>query len=237
MICELNAVRKRKERIDMKRVMRKRAVGALLLATLAGSAIAVAGATGKPNGSPHRATAATSALRQVAPGGLPTVVLTQGGDLDQGFAVLTQPVTVPLPTSIAQGFVSPASLGIDPSQARYVASVGTWVIPGSNGVCLLSVSVAGTGVGSSVCGSTSQAMAGDVVAVTDTPAGAVITTGLAPNGVSSMSVTDADGATATGGVTDNVFQVSGGQPVTLTPTTAAGPGTPIEAVGRRTAAQ
>lgn len=76
-----------------------------------------------------------------------------------------------------------------------------WVVPGRNGMCVLSDS-GGT------CGSVEQAQQGYMVSASTTgEAGAVVADGLVPDGVSSVVAGLQDGTTHEVSVHDNVFSV------------------------------
>ena len=148
----------------------------------------------------------------------------QADGLAQSFTVLTQAATTPLPGQLAQDYEGPPGLGIEADQARYVASADSWVVPGTDGVCLLSMNIVGQGVGSAVCQTIPRAVAGDLVDTATTPSGTSVVTGLVPNGVTSVNVMDETGSTTTVPVVTNVFQIIGGHPTSIATVTSAGVG-------------
>ena len=152
--------------------------------------------------SPTNATGATGTTTQTPP---PT------GEalLAASFAVLRQPQPSPvaLPPSISGAYTGPAQppnpYGVNPNLAVYVAAARTWILPGTSGVCIQGPSAG--------CDSTQAALAGDFLFSTgDTYVG------LAPDGNSTVTVTDANGTTSQVTVTGNVYVITGGEPTAIT---------------------
>jgi len=151
--------------------------------------------------------------------------------LASSFAVLRQTGAnpIPLPASIAQGYTGPAQLsdpyGIDPSLARYVAAAKTWILPGSSGACIQTYrsqgprTPIGTGGG---CTATPAVLAGELVIRSTTSAGVITLVGLAPDGNTTVTITDTDGTARQIPVTDNVYVATGGHPSTITLNDASG---------------
>jgi|HubBroStandDraft_6_1064221.scaffolds.fasta_scaffold101730_2 hypothetical protein len=149
--------------------------------------------------------------------------------LASGFAVLRQPEQSEpsLPSGIAGAFTGPAQppnpYGLDPNLARYAAAANTWVLPGTSGVCLITIGVVGPGVGSQGCGSTTTALSGDLVVFSRKgPTHETSLVGLAPDDNTTVSVTATDGSTRQVPVTDNVYVVTGGSPSSITLRSANG---------------
>lgn len=151
------------------------------------------------------------------------------GRLAQVFQVLDRRVRArraaaaggrPLPTGVVAGMSRQP--GVDPSQAAYAGGeYPTWVVPGSSEVCLVVGATGTRGVPSSVCGPISRAESGLVV-LTETDSGQPLVLGLAPDGNRSVSVTDKDDATESVPVTDNVFEIVRGHPVSVSLKDTAG---------------
>jgi hypothetical protein len=142
--------------------------------------------------------------------------------LSASFAVLRQPgpSPVPLPPDLAGAYTGPAQpanpYGIDPNLARYVAPAHTWILPGSSGLCVITIGIVGPGVGSGNCNSTLLALSGDFfVPSKQWPTKQIVVVGLAPDGNRTVDVTDTDGSTREVRVTDNVYVVRGGHPSSI----------------------
>ncbi len=125
---------------------------------------------------------------------------------------------VPVPPNVVAHLQSPYSLSL--GQAQYLSTsalphVGMWIIPGASGECLVSQGVVDPDVADSVCAPASVAAAGRLVKYSWAPDGTPEFIGLAPNGVSSVSVTDASGSVHSVPVQDNVYTVVGGNPSKL----------------------
>jgi hypothetical protein len=150
------------------------------------------------------------------------------------FAVLRQslPNPVQLPSDIAGAYTGPAQpanpYGVDPNLAEYVASANTWILPGSSGVCLITIGIVRPGVGSGSCNSDLFALSGDFfVDSKKWPTRQIVLVGLAPDGNQTVSVTDADGSTHHVPVTDNLYVVTGGDPSSITLRDASGAPTTV----------
>jgi hypothetical protein len=159
------------------------------------------------------------------------------GQLLGATAIAAKPVQ--LPQGIAGAYTGPAQppdpYRIDPNFAQYVASANTWVLPGSSGVCLIAMDIVGPGVGSGgMCDATQTALSGDIfndwhgVCANDHSTGRVdcvremTVVGFAPDGNTTVTVTDADGSTRQIPVSSNVYKVTGGDPSSITLRDATG---------------
>jgi len=167
------------------------------------------------------------------------------------FALFRQPgpSPVPLPEGIAGAYTGPAQppnpYSVNPNFAQYVASANTWVLPGASGVCSIVIGIVGPPpIGSGSCAPTSLALAGDYFddwhgrwdsahprPVTFIHEFTLI--GLAPDGNTTVTVTEADGSTRQVPVADNIYEVVGGDPTSITLRDASGAPTtvPIPATG------
>jgi hypothetical protein len=121
----------------------------------------------------------------------------------------------PLPANVAEAMLQPTAtsrpLGLEPADAVEVASAQypTWIVPGSNGVCIVSTGIVGESTADGVCSSVTSAVAGHLVKVSMAGPDEAITTGLVPDGNSSVTVTEADGSVERAPVVDNVYEVRG----------------------------
>ena len=174
---------------------------------------------------------ATGATGTVSPGSRPSTV---DGALAASFAVLRTPGPSPvaLPEDIAGAYTGPVQpanpYGIDPNLARYVAAANTWILPGSSGVCVITIGIVGPGVGSGTCDSTLTALAGDFIVYSHKwPTDQLVLVGLAPDGNPTVAVTDADGTTNQIPVTNNVYVVTGGNPSSMRLNDASGAPTTV----------
>jgi hypothetical protein len=127
----------------------------------------------------------------------------------------------PLPANVAEAMshespISSAEVGLDPGGARFVGGTyPAWVVPGTNGVCIVSSGVVGPGVADSVCGTTAVADAGRLAKVSATPAGVPVVVGLAPNGNTAVTVDETTGSRREVPVVNNAYEIVGGAPGTV----------------------
>jgi hypothetical protein len=149
------------------------------------------------------------------------------------FAVLRQPGPnpEPVPVGLDTGYTSGSSTyasgaptnpyGIDPSFDKFAVGADAWVQAGSSGICLIAYGLdAGfpnDGVGHGSCASTATALGGDMF---DRIGQTYV--GLAPDGNTTVTVTDSDGSTRQIPVTGNVYKVAGGDPSSITLRDASG---------------
>lgn len=125
-----------------------------------------------------------------------------------------------LPMSISASLVQNSYVTVNVSQARYVSlgAGGVWIIPGSNGACILNAQSYVT-----VCGLTSQVLDGDLRTGNANGAGDLTYVfGLVPDGGTSVTVASADGSDQTVPVISNMYEASGSDLTTVTVQTASG---------------
>lgn len=112
---------------------------------------------------------------------------------------------------------------MDPAGARYVTGAyPVWIVPGTE-VCIVTTGRNGPReFPGATCNTVAAAEQGKVCYSSVTEGGAPIVVGLAPDGDSVVTVTEANGSTVQAPVTDNVYEISSGDPVSVTLTTASG---------------
>ncbi len=147
--------------------------------------------------------------------------------LGQIFNVLGASATAdapPLPAATSEAVSVSASRGTIASAARFAGgSYPAWVVPGSEGVCLVVGASGRLDLPSAVCGTITEAEErGLALTATAAAGGSPIVVGLAPNGNTSVTVTNADGAREEVPVANNVYEVTAGRPSTVTLKDAAG---------------
>jgi len=122
----------------------------------------------------------------------------------------------PLPQGVVEG-MDRAQPEMEPSSAAFAGGTyPTWVVPGANHICLVLGTTGANSVPSSSCGSTSSAAHQGLVISTENEAGTPVIVGLVPNGNSVVRVTDTGGTSKSVPVVDNVYEVTGGAPRTVT---------------------
>jgi hypothetical protein len=125
-----------------------------------------------------------------------------------------------LPAAAALGLSQIA--GVDTSAAVFAGGTyPAWVVPGLTETCVIVGAVRPGDVPGGVCGSTAAAIHGLALA-TENAAGTSVVLGLVPNGNASVKVTNADGTTENVPVTNNVYEVTGGTPSTVSLKEASG---------------
>jgi hypothetical protein len=130
----------------------------------------------------------------------------------------------PLPSSVLQG-MSGSPRGLEPTKAVFAGGTyPTWVVPGTTEVCLVVGAIGTRGVPGSMCDTVARAEAG-LALMTESDTGSPIVLGLAPNGNTSVTVTNADHTTKSIPVTSNVYEIVGGKPSTVTLKDASGAST------------
>jgi hypothetical protein len=130
----------------------------------------------------------------------------------------TSAAQVPVSENVSENLHSPYGLVLGASAYltdSTLPSVQIWLIPGATGECIVSEGVVGAGVADSVCGSDAVASSGRLVKYSWTPGGTPEFIGLAPDGVTAVSVTERNGEVRTLPVQDNVYAVVGGQPTRI----------------------
>ncbi len=113
--------------------------------------------------------------------------------------------------------------GLDPSAAVVVNDTYPVVIvPGETSTCVISgptgmsaAAAAAAGRLGGVCGSISGAEERGLAVTTESASGAPVVVGLAPKGNASVTVTNADGTTESVPVTNNVYEITSGNPSTV----------------------
>jgi hypothetical protein len=225
------------------------AVAAGIAFAVSGGAAAIAATEGSSTGVHHVAASASADQRVISAADRRVVARS----LRREFRVLRAPrartTSIAVPAA-ERAFLAQDSHGLNVADAVWVAprgGRGTWVVPGTNGVCLLDAQF--TQVCQSLSGPGSPgsggfaAIDGPPVApdqtVTQTgpnsykvklvggagatPAGTYTVTGLVPDGNSKVELTLHNGETATAQVTDNVYSTQvQSAPASVTVNNAAG---------------
>jgi hypothetical protein len=121
----------------------------------------------------------------------------------------------PLPDAVAN--VMPQRVaGIEPAAAAYAGGTyPAWVVPGTSKVCLVAGSTGPTSVPGSTCAELAWAEQHGLAIVTEDSMGTPVVFGLAPNGNTSVEVTETDGSTRSVPVANNVYEIVGGSPKTV----------------------
>jgi len=158
------------------------------------------------------------------------------------FSVLRKTATsggAPLPSSVSH------AVAIEGSQAGKIETELTgevevagqypvWISPRGGEVCLLQENVVGPGIGSSFCATYEQALAGKLIGLSGkypTHGAESVIVGLAPDSNTSVQATDASGASDTVSVHENVYEIVGQAPQTITLHDANGQTTTQEVPG------
>jgi hypothetical protein len=127
----------------------------------------------------------------------------------------------PLPVAVEMG-TSPRQT-TEPSAAVYTGGVyPTWIIPGSREVCLTHAELGSAGGASEICGTIADLEQRGLAEVTESTSGSPVVFGLVPNGNSSVQVTNANGSEETVPVTNNVYEITSGDPISATLKNASG---------------
>lgn len=122
----------------------------------------------------------------------------------------------PLPSAVANILPQEVS-GVNPSEAVFAGGTyPTWVVPGSSKVCLVAGATGPHSVPSSMCSPISWAEQHGLAIVTEREGRLPVILGLAPDGNSSVQVAEADGATQSVPVVNNVYEIIGGSPKSVT---------------------
>lgn len=118
----------------------------------------------------------------------------------------------PLPEAVAN--VMPQSVaGVDPAAAVYAGGTyPAWVVPGASKVCLVAGSTGPTSVPGSTCAQLAWAEQHGLAIATESSTGTPVVFGLAPNGNTSVEVTETGGSTRSVPVANNVYEIVGGSP-------------------------
>jgi hypothetical protein len=122
----------------------------------------------------------------------------------------------PLPQGVIEG-MEQAQPQMEPSSAAFAGGTyPTWVVPGADHVCLVLGTTGANSVPSSSCGSTASAEQHGLAISTENEAGTPVIVGLVPNGNPVVKVTNTNGTSKGVPVVDNVYEVTGGAPRTVT---------------------
>jgi len=158
------------------------------------------------------------------------------------FSVLSKSVTsggAPLPPSVsrAAGAEGSEASKAEPQLTARVEVAGqypVWVTPENGEICLFQESVVGPGIGSSVCATYEQALAGKLIGLGGkypTHGAESVVIGLAPNSNTSVLAADSSGASEAVSVHENVYEIVGKAPHTITLRDANGQSTTQEVPG------
>jgi len=115
--------------------------------------------------------------------------------------------------------------GMEPDLTREVrvgAKYPTWIVPDGDQLCIVQSGIVGAGVDDSVCGSAQSALEGGLIKVSGLQSGGSVVTGLVPDGNAAVRVTEADGAVRSVPVHENLFEIVGGHPASVSLTEAGG---------------
>lgn len=140
------------------------------------------------------------------------------------FSVLRKPAAsggAPLPPSAesAASDESSQAAKIEPeltAEVKVQAQYPVWIASENGQLCLIQSGVVGPGVADSACGSYEEALAGKLIKFSTTPSGTPVIVGLAPNGNTSVQATEASGSSHALSVKENVYEIVGSAPHTIT---------------------
>jgi hypothetical protein len=111
--------------------------------------------------------------------------------------------------------------GLDSSSVLVTGGAAS-VVSSPTDVCLLDAEKGSGGATAGVCGTTSGVEERGLALTTENSAGAPVVLGLTPSGNTSVTVTNTDGTTETVPVTNNVYEITSGNPSTATLKEASG---------------
>jgi hypothetical protein len=127
----------------------------------------------------------------------------------------------PLPAAIKEGVSQEVTL--DLSAVVFAGGAyPTWVIPGSTEICLMANATKPGGSPGGICGSIAAVEQRGIAETTEGASGSPVVLGLVPNGNTSVEVTNANGTKETVPVTNNVYEITSGDPVSATLKNASG---------------
>jgi hypothetical protein len=146
------------------------------------------------------------------------------------FAVLRKAASAggaPLPSSVetAASDESSQASKIAPEltvETKVQKQYPVWVAAEAGKLCLIENGIVDPGMASSDCGTSQEALEGKLISYTTTPSGTPVTTGLAPNGNTSVIATEANGSSRTVSVNENVYEIVGNAPLAITLSNASG---------------
>jgi hypothetical protein len=127
--------------------------------------------------------------------------------------------SVPLPESVMLRM--DARFGHEPASIYTGGTYATWAVSNEGTVCLVVGAIGTRGVPSGTCSTTQEAESG-LMLVTETDVETPVVVGLAPNGNTSVDVTNADGATEKVPVINNVYEITTGKPTNISLAAASG---------------
>ncbi len=107
-------------------------------------------------------------------------------------------------------------------EAKVPEQYPVWVATQEGQLCLIKNGVVEPGMASSSCGTYQEALEGTLISHSSTPSGTAVTVGLAPNGNTSVTATEANGTSRTLSVNENVYEIVGKAPLTITLSNASG---------------
>lgn len=119
----------------------------------------------------------------------------------------------PLPVVVREGTTQ--QTGVSPAAAVFAGGAyPTWIIPGSTEVCLMHGTLDETNsTPGGICGTIAAFEQRGLAEVTESAPGSPMVIGLVPNGNASVEVTDLDGSVGSVPVTNNVYEITKGDPV------------------------
>jgi hypothetical protein len=191
----------------------------LLSIALIATAIVVAAAGASGNNSHGRRLTHTVTVRPAS-----KLLASEFGILGQSSAArgATSANYQPLPRAVVEG-MDRAQPEMEPSSAAFAGGTyPTWVVPGTNHVCLVLGSTGANSVPSSSCGSTTGAGQHGLVISTENGSGTPVIVGLVPNGNPVVKVTDTNGASKGVSIVSNVYEITSGAPRSVTFRDASG---------------
>lgn len=129
----------------------------------------------------------------------------------------------PLPEGVTNAIENSANKGgLEPSKAVFTGGADpTWIVPGEREVCLIHAPTKPNGNPGGICSPVSSAAEQGIVGSTENASGERLILGLVPDGNTSIQVADAS-ETSSAPVTNNVYEVTNDDPVTIKLKTASG---------------
>jgi len=146
------------------------------------------------------------------------------------FAVLRKAASAggaPLPPSVEAAASNESSKAskIAPEltvEAKVQEQYPVWVATQEGHLCLIKNGVVAPGMASSSCGTYEEALEGKLISHSTTESGTPVIVGLAPNDNTSVIATEANGSSHTLSVNENVYEIVGKSPQTITLSNASG---------------
>ena len=206
-------------RSERRRKVRPHTVFALLAPAISAAALVGALAPGISNGRASRPPAAR------VPSGLRDAfgIFDHARSPKRGSARIAAVTVGGQPLPPAAEAVMRNAPGLDIGAAVFTGGkVPTWVVPGASDVCVVLGASSPTGVPSADCGPAATVEQYGLRLTTTSADGNSLLVGLAPDGNPSVSIQESSGATRAIAVIDNVFEVEGGEPRSVTMRTPSG---------------